>query len=189
MSVKERLDALETARDYAGAGNLFLDVLMKRHQETQPDADALLLEKRAPTLIRKKFQLPHAATCPSVFRGQHIAAEDRGSWCKDHYVDLIITSFLLGASRYTLPSPHDQLVQYYRDTALEQERVLLQLTTASNNKKPKISAFAERVAALQAAYEHRKAMLETLGLDPETLERLQEAEDIRYRKIILSLGD
>ena len=77
------LDTLAEAGDFLGLGNLFLEVLMRPHQELKPDADALLLHDRAPGLLRQQFGIPPRISYPSVYRDQHLASADRNVWAKD----------------------------------------------------------------------------------------------------------
>jgi hypothetical protein len=189
MTLARELETKTEAEDFLGVGNLMLDVLMRPSQEDRPDADALLLEQSAPKVVRRKFKVPETVTIPSVFRDQHIAAADRGNWAKDRFIDLVITAYMLGASRSNLPPPHDKLVAYYRDTALKQEAVLSSIASANACRKPKYSAFAERITAIQAEHEHRTERLRGLDLDGKTLERLTETLDNLYRNAVLALAN
>lgn len=189
MTLAEKFDDLIRHEDYSGIGNLSLEVLLRPHQEHNPDAEALLLEKRVPGLVRRKFNVPEHVTVTSVYRDQLVASEHRDLWAECRYVELLISAYILGASRENLPAPFDKLVKFFKDTAAKQEAILRKVAADAALKDCTRSAFAERVAKIQAEYERRKKILPTLGLDKDTLERLDEAEDTRFRNAILALGD
>ena len=148
------------AEDFTGVGNLMMEILMRPHQERHPDEDARLLARRLGEIVGCRFGIPATWTYPSPHRDRHIDHRHRGSWARDTYVELIITAYVLGSTRLNLPSPHDQLVIYYRNTASDQVQQIEQ--AAAEYRKH--AAAADSVA--------QAAMVEA------EIQRVQQSNDI-----------
>lgn len=106
------------------AADAMLEILMRPHQEHQPDAEAILLESSIDKIIARGE--PYSSPVTRVFRSEYLGFDDRGDWFKDRFFQLLILTFALGVGIKLkhLPPPHNHLCEFYHAMA-EQQRLCI----------------------------------------------------------------
>lgn len=121
-AVKSQMAAFLDRFDYAGAGNVALEIFLRAIEE--PDELAIEAFQGVMKGIESRFSLAADWTFPLVHHDWKVQADRRGHWKDDAVPQLIILCYVLGATRRNLPSPHCKLADYYQMMAREQSAEL-----------------------------------------------------------------
>lgn len=112
-------------RDYLALGNTVIETLMRPRQDKIPDARCKLLDDFMPHAVRQCCQIPADLTYPRPFSDECICFEDRDTWEKDRFPELVIHAYIVGARIWQLPLPHGKQVAFFHYMAAKQREAML----------------------------------------------------------------
>lgn len=162
--------------DFVGVGNLILETLMWPGQEERPDAACRFLADGAHAILRRRYGLPTAVTFGRPHTDELIPGDKRGDWQADLFPELLITAYVLGATRVNLLPPHDRLVPYYQLLAGRQRAVLEAAAHVCKSRTDADRAAEagrlrrEREARMQAEIAAVREEGRRKGIDPDLVE-------------------
>jgi hypothetical protein len=147
--------------DFVGLGNTILETLIVQQQDRNALPEGVLLAENERKFLAKYFDVPLSVSYACPHRDRFLRSERRGHWAEDHFVQLLITAYVLGATWESLPSPHDKLLPYYQLMA-RQQQASIEAAAERYRQRPQSIQDTDQVET------ELRSML-ALGMDPAAI--------------------